>query len=44
MGEQRNGAENRKIQACGSNTRLTTTVGSFWAEPTWAVLEKKVIK
>lgn len=43
MGEQRHGAENRKIQACGSNTRLAT-VGSFWGEPTWAVLEKKVIK
>lgn len=43
MGEQRNGAENRKIQACGSKTRLAI-VGSFWEEPTWAVLEKKVIR
>lgn len=43
MGEQRNGAENRKIQACGPNTRLAI-VGSFWGEPTWAVLEKNIIQ
>lgn len=41
MGEQKNEVEKRRVQAWGWNIG---PAGSFWEEPSQAVLEKRIIK